>query len=56
MKNVETYTQELEICTKKKVTKTIEFPYTVDRKDAEQFEHMLKDIYLNKIQIGSLKP
>ena len=34
---------------------TLEFPYTVDPRDADRFEHMLKEVYLNKIQIGSLQ-
>lgn len=52
MENVETYSEELEIG-KKKVKITLEFPYTVDPKDADRFEHMLKEVYLNKIQNGS---
>lgn len=52
--NMETYSQELEIG-KKKVKITIEFPYTVDPKDADRFEHMLKVVYLNRIQKGSLQ-
>ena len=47
--HMETYSEELEIG-KKKVKITIDFPYTVDPRDAERFEHMLKEIYLN---IGS---
>lgn len=46
---VETHSQELEVG-KKKVKITIEFPCTVDPKDADRFEHMLKEIYMNKIQ------
>lgn len=52
--NMETYSEELEIG-KKKVRITLEFPYTVDPKDADRFEHMLKEVYLNKIQKGSLQ-
>lgn len=52
--NMETYSEELEIG-KKKVKITLEFPYTVDPKDADRFEHMLKEVYLNKIQKGSLQ-
>ena len=52
--NMETYSEELEIG-KKKVKITIDFPYTVDPRDAERFEHMLKEIYLNKIQTGYLQ-
>ena len=52
--HMETYSEELEIG-KKKVKITLEFPHTVDPKDADRFEHMLKAIYLNKIQTGSLQ-
>ena len=52
--NMETYSEELEIG-KKKVKITIEFPYTVDPRDADRFEHMLKEVYLNKLQKGSLQ-
>lgn len=52
--NMETYSEELEIG-KKKVRITLEFPYTVDPRDAQKFEHMLKEVYLNKIQKGSLQ-
>ena len=51
---METYSEELEIG-KKKVRITLEFPYTVDPRDAQKFEHMLKEVYLNKIQKGSLQ-
>lgn len=54
MENMETYSEELEIG-KKKVRITLEFPCTVDPKDADRFEHMLKEVYLNKIQKGSLQ-
>lgn len=54
MENMETYSEEVEIG-KKKVRITLEFPYTVDPKDADRFEHMLKEVYLNKIQKGSLQ-
>ncbi|MGN0366992.1 MAG: hypothetical protein ACI4E5_13805 [Suilimivivens sp.] len=54
MENMETYSEELEIG-KKKVRITLEFPRTVDPKDADRFEHMLKEVYLNKIQKGSLQ-
>lgn len=54
MENMETYSKEVEIG-KKKVRITLEFPYTVEPKDAERFEHMLKEVYLNKIQKGSLQ-
>ena len=54
MENMETYSEEVEIG-KKKVRITLEFPYTVEPKDAERFEHMLKEVYLNKIQKGSLQ-
>ena len=52
--NMETYSTEQTIG-KKKVKITIDFPYTVDPRDAERFEHMLKEIYLNKIQTGYLQ-
>ena len=48
---METYSEKVEIG-KKKVKITLEFPYTVDPKDADRFEHMLKEVYLNKIQKG----
>lgn len=54
MQNMETYSEEVEIG-KKKVKITLEFPYTVDPKDADRFEHMLKEIYLNKIKKGSVQ-
>lgn len=54
MENMKTYSEELEIG-KKKVRITLEFPCTVDPKDAQKFEHMLKDVYLNKIQKGYLQ-
>lgn len=54
MENMETYSEELEIG-KKKVRITLEFPYTVDPKDADRFEHMLKDVYMNKLQKGYLQ-
>lgn len=49
MEDVETYSEELEIG-KKKVRITLEFPYTVDPKDINFFEHMIKEVYLNKMQ------
>lgn len=52
--SMETYSKEIEIG-KKKVRITLEFPYTVDPKEADRFEHMLKEVYLNKIQKGSLQ-
>lgn len=54
MENMETYSEEVEIG-KKKVRITLEFPYTVDPKETDRFEHMLKEVYLNKIQKGSLQ-
>lgn len=54
MENMETYSKEVETG-KKKVRITLEFPYTVDPKDADRFEYMLKEVYLNKIQKGSLQ-
>ena len=52
--NMETYSREQTIG-KKKVKITLEFPYTVDTKEADRFEHMLKEIYLNKMQKGYLQ-
>ena len=52
MQNMETYSQEI-VQGNKKVQITLEFPYTVDPRDADRFEHMLKEVYLNKIQIVS---
>ena len=54
MKNMETYSEEVEIG-KKKVKITLEFPYTVDPKDAYRFEHMLREIYWNKFKKGSVQ-
>ena len=54
MQNMETYSQEI-VQENKKVQITLEFPYTVDPKDVKRFEHMLKEVYLNKIQKGSLQ-
>ena len=54
MENMYTYSKEAELG-KKKVKITLEFPHTVDPRDAQRFEHMLKEVYLNKIQKGSLQ-
>lgn len=54
MQNMETYSREI-MQGNKKVHITLEFPYTVDPKDADRFEHMLKEVYLSKIQKGSLQ-
>ena len=54
MENMETYSEEVEIG-KKIVRITLEFPYTADPKDTDRFEHMLKEVYINKIQKGSLQ-
>jgi hypothetical protein len=54
MQNMETYSQEI-VQGNKKVQITLEFPYTVDPRDADRFEHILKEVYLNKIQRGSLQ-
>lgn len=54
MENMDTYSKEVEIG-KKKVRITLEFPCTVDPKDSDRFEHMLKEVYLNKLQKGSLQ-
>lgn len=54
MANMETYSQEI-VHGNKKVQITLEFPYIIDPKDADRFEHMLKEVYLNKIQKGSLQ-
>ena len=55
MENMETSSQELEVSKNKKIKITLEFPYKADPRDVKQFEHMLKSIYLNKIQTGSLQ-
>ena len=52
--NMETYSEEVRIG-KKKVKITLEFPSTVDPINADRFEHMLKEVYLNKLQKGSLQ-
>lgn len=49
MENMDTYSEDIEIG-KKKVKITLEFPYTVDQKATDSFEHILKAVYLNKIQ------
>lgn len=54
MENMDTYSKEAGMG-KKKVKITLEFPRTVDPKEADRFEHMLKEIYLNKIQKGYLQ-
>lgn len=54
MENMETYSKEVELG-KKKVKITLEFPCTADPKDTDRFEHMLKEVYLDKIQKGSLQ-
>ena len=54
MENMETYSKEIEPGYKK-VKITIEFPCTVDPKDTDRFEHMLKEVYLDKIQKGYLQ-
>lgn len=54
MENMDTYSEEVEIG-KKKVKITLEFPYATDPKDVDRIEHMLKEVYLNKIQKGSLQ-
>ena len=54
MENMETYSKEIEHGNKK-VKITIEFPCTVDPKDTDRFEHMLKEVYLGKIQKGYLQ-
>lgn len=51
---METCLEELEVG-KKKVKITIEFPYTVDPRDAKRLEHMLKEIYMDKIQKSYLQ-
>lgn len=52
MENMETYSNEVDLGNKK-VHITLEFPYTVDPKDAERFERCLRQIYLGKIQLGA---
>lgn len=54
MESVETHSKEIEQG-KKKLKITLEFPCTVDPKDAERFEKNLRQIYISKIQTGSLQ-
>ena len=54
MENMETYSKEVELG-KKKVKLTIKFPCAADPKDTDRFEHMLKEVYLDKIQKGYLQ-
>lgn len=54
MENNKSYSTELEVG-KKKVKIIFEIPYTADAKDTDRFEQMLKSMYLNKIQTGSLQ-
>lgn len=54
MQSMEAYSNDIKYRSKKAHI-TLEFPYTVDPKDAERFEHMLKEVYLSKIQKGSLQ-
>jgi hypothetical protein len=54
IEDYETYSEEIEMG-KKKVKLIVQFPSTVDPKDANQFEQMLKSICLRKIQTGSLQ-
>ena len=49
--NPYSYTEEIKH-QNKRVNITLEFPYTVDPKDADRFEHMLKEVYLNKLKKG----
>lgn len=51
---VETYSKEIEQG-KRKLKITLEFPRAVDPKDAERFEKNLRQIYISKIQTGSLQ-
>lgn len=54
MESVETHSKEIEQG-KKKLKITLEFPRAVDPKDAERFEKNLRQIYISKIQTGSLQ-
>lgn len=54
MENNKSYSTELEVG-RKKVKIIFEIPCTVDAKDADRFEQMLKSMYLNKIQTVSLQ-
>lgn len=51
MEDYETYSEEIEVG-KKTVKLTVQFPSTVDSKDANQFEQMLKSLCLRKIETG----
>jgi hypothetical protein len=54
MEDLETYSEEIEVG-RKTVKLTVQFPSTVDSKDANQFEQMLKSLCLRKIQTGSIQ-
>lgn len=54
MENLKIFSEEVTIG-KKKVRITLEFPYEADPKDADRFEHMLKEIYLNRFQTVSFQ-
>ena len=54
MENMEAYSKEIEQG-KRKLKITLEFPCTADPKDTERFEKNLRQIYISKIQTGSLQ-
>ena len=54
MKNMEAYSEEVKLGNKS-VKITLEFPISVDPKDAERFERNLRQVYINRVQTGSLQ-
>ena len=54
MKNVETYSKEIELG-KKKLKITLEFPQQSEQADTACFERTLKELYIGKLQNGSLQ-
>ena len=54
MKNMEAYSEEVKLGNKS-VKITLEFPISVDTKDAERFERNLRQVYINRVQTGYLQ-
>ena len=54
MKNMEAYSEEVKLGNKS-VKITLEFPISVDPKDAERFERNLRQVYINRVQTRSLQ-
>lgn len=54
MKNMEAYSAEVKL-KNKSVKITLEFPNSVDPKDAERFERNLRQVYINRVQTGALQ-